>query len=223
MKTYSLSIFCALILSILLSAHSGGLQAAPISFKDAALLHPANVSAIQKIGYGCGWDYPCAPRPYFGRRHHHQPENVYIRNNYGTVNVYVNRWGRERWHHRSWETQRCCANGEYTRSEAPVESTRCDRNPCEPECDTWCWFRRFKRGYCGHGCEVYREKVRFEKGERTYEYPRPVYYRDVPPAYRPYDEEDAPVRYSRPNDGETYERRPFDGPRYPPHCSGEDC
>jgi hypothetical protein len=52
MKTYSLSIFCALILSIMLGAHSGGLQAAPISFKDAALLHPANVSAIQKIGYG---------------------------------------------------------------------------------------------------------------------------------------------------------------------------
>jgi len=36
--------------------------------------------------------------------------------------------------------------------------------------------------------------VRFEKGERTYEYPRPVYYRDVPPAYRPYDQEDAPVQ-----------------------------
>lgn len=215
----------AAFLGIVLGMLSGQSQALPLAVDNSSLSQAASGSVVHKAGYdygyGCGWDYACPPRPYFRRRYEHRPASVYIRNNYGTVNVYVNRWRREHWYHRTWEPRRCCA-GEDVRSEVRVESPRCFRASCGPECDSWCWFRRFRQGYCGHGCEVYREKVRFERAQRTYDYPRPVYYREAP-TYRPYVEDEAPAEYIRHDDADSYERRPFEGPRYPHNCSGDGC
>lgn len=176
----------------------------------------------------CGWDYPCPPpRPVPRRRPaYRRSDQVYIQNNYGTVNVYGRRG------HASEPAEApvpCCDDRERrdarTWEEGAREERDCGPNPCE-RCGPICWYRRFKRGYCGHGCEVYRERVRFERAKRTVVYPRPVYRRDPPPGcedrarcpegYEP-EEVVAPPPASREPDPDPYPRRRFEGPQYPPN------
>src|SRR5690606_10881448 len=44
-------------------------------------------------------------------------------------------------------------------------------------CGPRCWYKKFKRGYCGHGCEYYSEKVKFEAERRVVKGFRPVRYK----------------------------------------------
>ncbi|HZV21820.1 MAG TPA: hypothetical protein VE986_09780 [Hyphomicrobiales bacterium] len=144
-------------------------------------------SAFFLIGHGCGWDYPCPPDPYFARRFRNRQAPVSIHNNYGEVNVYVD--GRARAY--AYGPDRIYLDGrarrEISRQDFPEpyagvsidDDGHCIGNLCE-QCGPYCWFHRFKEGYCGHGCEVYREKVGFEPSTKIVEYPRPFIYRDAP-------------------------------------------
>jgi hypothetical protein len=111
-------------------------------------------------------------------------------------------------------------------------------------------MRRFKSGYCGHGCWAYREQARIEAEEREERRERRKEKRerrreerleereegiDYPPSY--YDREyPLPPRYSRRSSeaepAPPYERRSpgawtprerFDGPRYPVDCPRAGC
>jgi hypothetical protein len=210
-------LFCAFWLA--LCAGFGSSQASPLS-RQAVPSFKQNGSPLVDVGYdGCGWDYPCPPRPDYGRRPSYRSGQVYIQNNYGTVNVYENR--RHHWTGASEVSRPCCFDGErpgWKRNEV-VEERDCGPNPCEG-CGPFCWYRRFKEGYCGHGCGVYREKVRFERGERSVVYPRPAYRREdplPPPEYGPGYAEEAPAEYWHPHDADPVPRRRFDGPKYPPN------
>jgi|GEM_PF-4172570 len=144
---------------------------------------------------GCGWDYPCEPRPSYGKRYFSGGNSqVYIKNNYGTVNVY--------------------SNGERRKYQRPYYRSyrwrdRYEESSYRNDCGVFCWYKRVRSGYCGHGCENYRERVRYETGYRTVEYPRPYFYRS-----RPRYDDYGSTRYERPYDDERVPLRRFDGPRY---------
>ncbi len=185
--------FCAVALGV--GAAATSLFAAPLS-KAAFSLSFAGSSSVTKAQYGCGWDYACPPRPWFGRRPHATPQ-VYIENNYGTVNIYP---GSRRYYHRprerdyqEWRSYR-----------------RCDGDSCGQSCGILCWYRRVRRGYCGHGCEAYREQARDERYSGEYDYPRPY-------GYSPHarSEDGPPARFERPSEDERVPLRRFYGPTYP--------
>jgi hypothetical protein len=94
---------------------------------------------------GCGWDYPCPPDPGFGRPLYLRGGEVVIHNNYGPVNVYPGDGARE--------------GGDR------AESRECYVSPCEG-CGPLCWLRRFRHGYCGHGCLAYQEQAETEAEAR---------------------------------------------------------
>jgi hypothetical protein len=235
------SLFPAFLLAVCVAGvgHSSA-QAAP--FADQILsASPYISSVLTKAGYGCGWDYPCSPRPYLRRRSLGRAGEVYIRNNYGTVNVYE---GGRRYLH-SPEAPRPWAG--YEEEVAPPYhrplDDNCGASPCERECGPACWYRRFKHGYCGHGCDVYRERVRFEGAERIVTYPRPVYERPVyegpvyerpvferppyerglPPPYKRYGRHEVPLSREGPGPAEVLPRRRFEGPEYPANCANGGC
>ncbi len=84
-------LFCAVAFAT--CAATITLSAAPLSH-GASALAPTETSTLVRVQYGCGWDYACPPRPSYGRRSSGTPQ-VYIENNYGTVNLYQNgRHGR---------------------------------------------------------------------------------------------------------------------------------
>jgi len=144
---------------------------------------------------GCGWEYPCEPRSSYGRRYFGGGNSqVYIKNNYGTVNVYSNgaRRSYERPYYRSYRWRERYDESSYRAN----------------DCGVFCWYKRVRTGYCGHGCENYRERVRYETGYRTVEYPRPYFYR-----VRPRDEYGY-TRFERPYDDVRVPLRRFDGPNY---------
>jgi len=190
-------------------------------------------ASIVKVGYGgCGWDYPCAPRPRYGRygrqfNYQYGGRQVNIGNNYGTVNIYMGHRPRYRYPHcgyygcrysRRYEGSNAYpGNRDYRPCGADPCYSRCSNYPCDENCGAGCWYRRFKTGYCGHGCDYYREKVRFEPRERVVEVPRPVYYRDPLPA--PVVERRVYVEPStsdvQAGDVESYPRNPYRGPEYP--------
>ncbi len=111
---------------------------------------------LLRTGSGCGWDYPCPPEPTFGRQGY-RPGQVTIHNNYGPVNVYS---GISRHPGRpvSIDPGFCQDDGcRYG----------CGGYPCTEECGPLCWMRRFRQGYCGHGCQSYLEQSRTEAEEKA--------------------------------------------------------
>jgi hypothetical protein len=197
-------VFCAAAVSFIAAP---SLYAAPTS-KAAAALASAETSSLLRAQYsGCGWDYACPPRPWYGRRSYRTPQ-VYIENNYGSVNVY--------------------RNGRYaypTRRSERRYPTDCGDSPCVESCGVLCWYRRIRDGYCGHGCESYREQARYEREYEDHDYSRRYYYRswrrsyeETPPEYRSWRrsyEGAPPVRFERPSDDERVPLRPYRGPKYP--------
>ena len=53
----------------------------------------------------------------------------------------------------------------------------CGGYPCDERCGAFCWYRRVRNGYCGHGCDAYREHVMFQPMGETL---RPFIYRNPP-------------------------------------------
>ncbi len=216
------ALFLCLFMTIL-DAASGPSESAAL----AGPAHSLSVSAASlavKAEYGCGWDYPCAPRPFFRRNYRRGSGQVYIHNNYGTVNVFESgrRHRREpRIDPRPWRPD---GDGDG-RGSRDGGSRNCGESPCERECGVACWYRRIKEGYCGHGCEVYRDSARYDRNERSMDYPSQDYGRGAPPPppYDPGYRDDAPPRYQRPAGEDRFPRRRFEGPDYPPNCSGNTC
>ncbi len=199
--------------AIAMSVFTTKSYAAPFS-QAARSLSSVETSPVIKVEYGCGWDYACPPRPWYGRRSYRTP-HVYIENNYGTVNVYLN---RRRHHYRPPHYDH-----PWRWSEGYYESRgyrRCEGDSCEEGgCGLYCWYHRVRNGYCGHGCEEYREHVRFERDYRLFEYPRPYVHRYTPRE----DYDDGYARFQRPGDDERVPLRRYYGPKYPPNCADGDC
>jgi len=138
-------------------AVSGFAHAAPPGAQALAI--PASQRPLLlRTGQGCGWDYPCPPRPDIRRRYFREPGQVYIHNNYGPVNVYP---GGSRGAERAdyWRRGECGAG-------ACGERRDCGGYPCDEKCGPFCWMRRINRGYCGHGCWAYREQARIEAEQK---------------------------------------------------------
>jgi hypothetical protein len=203
---------------------------APPSLAERSLSKP-----FLKVGYDCGWDYDCPPRPVYRRyvRRYPRPAHgeVTIHNNYGTVNVYAD--GHRRYDRRPARAvgcpytgcgrerveivrpaYGCCAPEERREPEPPVYN--CGGRPCDSDCGVVCWYRRFKHGYCGHGCQYYRESARDEEEARMVTYTRAPYYEEARPRV---EERVVPPRYELPIEAP---RRPYKGPPYPP-CRGSGC
>ena len=204
-------LFCAL----LFVAFAGGLctgatisHAAPI-YELALAPAPHEAPFLTKIEYGCGWDYPCPPRPSYGRRSYRTPQ-VYIENNYGTVNIHPS-GGRYRYDNpypRRWR------EGRY---EEWDDNRRCEGDYCGEGCGLFCWYRRIRHGYCGHGCDVYREQA-YERDYRDSACSRPDCRRPSPEEYYRYDPReryDSHARFERPGGDERVPLGRFYGPKYP--------
>lgn len=224
-------------------------QAAPL-VADATAIAAPKASLIKKTGQGCGWDYPCPPVPDFGRRFHRRDGDIYIHNNYGPVNVYVRGGKPVEAVSRPPEGRPCETVVEG--GSACVERRNCGGYPCDENCGALCWMRRFKRGYCGHGCWSYLEQSRVAAEERVArreerreeedrreerreereardEYLRGCYDRECPrPRYeRPWREEahrwhERP-RYEKPPPDSLTPREPFAGPSYRGTCADGTC
>jgi hypothetical protein len=251
---YRRSLFVLLIclLGTLRGAISERAQAAPLR-ADATAISVPHSSVMKKIGQGCGWDYPCAPVPDFGRRFQRRDGDVYIHNNYGPVNVYVRGARPPEATDRRPAALRPCETGVEGGIDCG-EPLNCGGYPCDENCGPLCWMRRFKKGYCGHGCWAYIEQSRMAARERAIrrdeqreeaarreerrlereareQSSRECYYKECPP--RPY-----PAPYKEPRREEAtrwhepprYEkqddltpREPFVGPRYLDTCTDGAC
>ena len=171
---------------------------------------------------GCGWDYPCAPEPSFGRPGYRSGQ-VTI-HNYGNVNIYTSR--------RPGPPPFPVDPG-FNPGACQDDACRygCGGYPCTSKCGPLCWMRRLRQGYCGHGCQSYIEHARIEAEERAewkeehegWERPRPpsdewMYEKrtECAPPYCPPDY-DAP--HSPPPETYYYRRAPeryYDAPPFPP-------
>jgi hypothetical protein len=227
----------SLAAAIVAGAAMTSLHAAPMS-KAASSLPSTEPSRLTKVDYRCGWDYACPPRPSYGQRSYRTPQ-VYIENNYGTVNVYrTPRRNYRRHAHSSWRwRERDDDDGRAYDDWRGYK--RCGGDSCGESCGIVCWYRRIRDGYCGHGCETYREQARYERDYpdcrdddcpryRDADYRR---YRDAD--YRRYRDDDyrrpsrywtsrreryddaPPVRFERPRSDERIPLRLYSGPKYP--------
>ncbi|MBI4724530.1 MAG: hypothetical protein HY765_05995 [Rhodomicrobium sp.] len=224
MNRRSLLVLIIFALDALLGLAPAPSQAAPSAGQAVPAFAPKQ-SLLSAIGYdGCGWDYPCPPRPVSGRRVHHRHERAYIHNNYGTVNVYVDR-NRRKFAAPEASPECCTGSVGPERGWEAEDYQDCGGEPCKKRCGPSCWLHRFREGYCGHGCEVYREKAEFERAHRLVEYPRPVFYREVPPPpyYERAEPRHAPVRSQPVKPDSRTPRGRFEGPKYPPSCEGGRC
>ncbi len=166
---------------------------------------PDGSALIHKIGSGCGWDYACPPRPNYGRsvtrnENYQRARTQFNIQNYG--NVHINYYDGHRPVHK------------HVKKRRPKYSYRhhyrhCDHYGCR-RCGPNCWYRKFKSGYCGHGCEFYKEKVEFETAYRKVRTHNPVIVK------KDYDHDDYHRR-------DHYPRTVHKRPRYPVHCDDDDC
>ena len=135
-----------------------------LRFVPVLLLYPllAILGAQPSAAGGCGWDYPCAPDPGYGRPAYRSGQ-VNIHNNYGSVNVYTSR--------RPGPPVSIDPGFNPDFSPAPCRGEGCRYGcggyPCTEKCGTLCWLRRFRQGYCGHGCASYMAQARIEAEEKA--------------------------------------------------------
>jgi hypothetical protein len=199
----------AVLVAILLSY--GGANAAPLP--KLAMEHDGGL--LHQVRSGCGWDYACPPRPNYRRK---TIQNNYVRGNqftienYGRVHIYYNEHEghphkphHHRPHARRHPHEHRRHHGQRYRHGSDHE---CRNGSCEGRCGPGCWYQKFKSGHCGHGCNFYRERVRFEEETREVRVRRPVFDNRF---------EDDGHEFGR-----FQERRRFDRPGYP-QCDGEDC
>jgi hypothetical protein len=157
------------LLAIFAASLGAGLGAYAAPSQPAGSIASPRPALLLRVGSGCGWDYPCAPEPDFGRRPRQRADRVDIQNNYGTVNVFVN---GHRVPPSSWEAPlRICPDGPPPPgwTEEAYKEYTCGVYPREDNCGPFCWMRRFKRGYCGHGCEAYLSSSREVRDEERRE------------------------------------------------------
>jgi hypothetical protein len=140
-------LFAAVVIAM--SARTGGSHAAPLSGAAFSLSSPK--SALTKVQTACGWTYSCANLGNSGNG----PQQVQI---YGPVNVYTGADLKpEIWRvpERAWPWTGDRGNQQW-------RGWGCGGYPCDERCGAFCWFNRVRNGYCGHGCNVYREHVMFQ-------------------------------------------------------------
>lgn len=154
----------AMAAAALLSA-GGAAQAAGFHGQAAGNLAGAG-SLVRKTGRGCGWDYPCAPRPSYGRvtvhKYNQRARTQFNIENYGDVHINYYE-GHRRGHGPKYSKP--YAHKRYSHKHRPHHNyrvSRCETGYCRHRCGPRCWYRKFKGGYCGHGCDYYGEKVEFE-------------------------------------------------------------
>ncbi len=141
-----------LFLGLLFSALAIGMSATasnagPVSTAFSPALF--ETSAVVKIQYGCGWRYSCSGG--------YGAPQVNI---YGPVNVYTN-GGWRPYYNSGWSSNygdNWRWRGGYGNGQGGIG---CGGYPCDENCGVMCWYRRIRAGYCGHGCNVYRERVSF--------------------------------------------------------------
>ncbi len=143
--------FCAVFASF--CAHNGPAPAAQPALQAFRVHVPP---LLTRAGQGCGWDYACPPDPDFGRPPNLRGSQVIIHNNYGPVNVYPG-GAPQSGRHEGGDKGDCRDGGRWG----------CGDPWSAEKCGPLCWMRRFRHGYCGHGCSVYREQARVEAEERA--------------------------------------------------------
>ena len=138
------------VVVIAMSTRIGGCHAAP--FSGAALRSRLpRTSALIKVQTACGWTYSCTNLGSGGNG----PQQVQI---YGPVNIYTGADVKpEIWRvpEGAWPWTGDQGNQEW-------RGWGCGGHPCDERCGAVCWFNRIRNGYCGHGCNVYREHVMFQ-------------------------------------------------------------
>ena len=138
------------VVVIAMSTRIGGCHAAPFSGAAPSLSSP-RTSALIKVQTACGWNYSCTNLGSGGNG----PQQVQI---YGPVNIYTGADVKpEIWRvpEGAWPWTGAQGNQEW-------RGWGCGGHPCDERCGAACWFNRVRNGYCGHGCNVYREHVMFQ-------------------------------------------------------------
>lgn len=140
MRRFFLALFSAVVVTAM-NASVGGSSAAPLS-GAAFSLSPSATSPLIKVQMPCGWTYACT-----------------------TVKQEVWRVpeGAEPW----------MGDG----GAQPWRGRGCSGHWCTDRCGAFCWINRIRNGYCGHGCEAYREHVAFQPIDGNL---RPFIYRNPP-------------------------------------------
>ncbi len=135
---------------IAMSAFLGGSIAAPLSSGALGFPH-AQPSALIKVQTACGWTYSCT-----NLGNGSGPQQVQI---YGPVNVYTNTDVKEP---EIWRVPEGAWPWDGRGGDQNFRGWGCGGYPCDERCGAFCWFRRIRNGYCGHGCDAYREHVMFQ-------------------------------------------------------------
>ena len=159
MKRRFVVAFLFAVVVIAMSARVGGLSAAPFSGAALALSSP-QTSVLTKVQYACGWTYSCTDLGKAG--------NVQI---YGPVNVYTDAKPE------IWRVPEGAEPWAGNQGSEPWRGLGCGGYPCDERCGAFCWYHRVRNGYCGHGCDAYREHVMFQPMGDTL---RPFIYRNPP-------------------------------------------
>ena len=135
---------------IAMCAFLGGSFAAPLS-NAAPGLSQVQPSALVKVQSACGWTYSCT-----NLGNGSGPQQVQI---YGPVNVYTNTDVKEP---EIWRVPEGAWPWDGRGGDQNFRGWGCGGYPCDERCGAFCWFHRIRNGYCGHGCDVYREHVMFQ-------------------------------------------------------------
>ena len=150
MKKRFLFMLLTAAIVIATSAGNGGF-AAPLP--NAALSHSfSKTSAVTKVQYACGWTYSCTNLGNGGNG----PQNVQI---YGPVNVYTGADVKPE----VWRVPEGAWPWTGDQGSQPWRGWGCGGHPCDERCGAFCWFNRVRNGYCGHGCNAYRQHVMFQR------------------------------------------------------------
>ncbi len=108
-------------------------------------------AALTKVQYACGWTYSCTNLGNGANG----PQNVQI---YGPVNVYTGADFKPE----VWRVPEGASPWTGDQGSQTWRGWGCGGYPCDEKCGAFCWFNRVRNGYCGHGCDVYRQHVMFQ-------------------------------------------------------------
>ena len=165
MKRWLFLAVLSAVVVIAMSTRIGDCHAAPVSGAAFSLSSP-RTSALIKVQTACGWTYSCTNLGSGGSG----PQQVQI---YGPVNIYTGADVKpEIWRvpEGAWPWTGDQGNQQW-------RGWGCGGHPCDEKCGAFCWFNRVRNGYCGHGCDVYREHVMFQPMGGAL---RPYVYRSQP-------------------------------------------
>jgi hypothetical protein len=169
-------LFLAVLSAVVAIAMSArGSHAAPLSGAAFSLSSP-RTSALIKVQTACGWTYSCTNLGSGGNG----PQQVQI---YGPVNIYTGADVKPE----IWRVPEGAWPWTGSQENQQWRGWGCGGHPCDERCGAFCWFNRIRNGYCGHGCNVYREHVMFQPIGGAL---RPYVYRSQPGGYYGYGSAD---------------------------------